>query len=651
MSTAYYNSEEQQQLVTINGLRYLLADLPVYNNLASLAGKITFGDYTRDSDENTSSKIWTEFTGGIGIENIREGSDEGSYWYGTLNAKTPFQMTLGRETLEFTDAYLPLGDFADTFYATDALTLFTWNEATLALTDTTHLVGATPVGPGVEWDDDFWIPCGSSGVAQYSGTANAVVNTAVKAVDLLDFDGHLYAITTDRQLYQYDGTTWTSLATFKWPDTPRKLIVYMNRLEDDILYVVTNRGLLAWDKTNVTFIRTRFQVPQHSDNGRGVATWRVGEDLYYSAGLQVYQYNVGGTQPMGPAGKEGLPARLRGKIASMAPSFNYLFALVEGAAETVPVTDNAVLDEGMYYDDALYGSENTAVGSLMEFTGSGWHVAWESAGASGTARWATTSSTSTHDRIFWGYGSTLYTQKLSKTSALPRQLWEAGEARFAPSGYLDTGWFDGNMFGYSKTASHLEVNVANVSDTAWFAVDYALDNEEGFPHALTGPVTVADNGTSKGKIVLPFGVETIDVDGVTGQFSRGVSFNRIRFRVRLETSDPTESAIIDSLVFKFVKQAIPYALYSLSINLDFDEEVFGRTAAEMDKEITDLLVADEFAWVRLGDFNKPVFRGLITADRGPKRTGYDQRSLRTLSVIEYRLPGYDGPPAGYEHEP
>jgi hypothetical protein len=138
---------------------------------------------------------------------------------------------------------------------------------------------------------------------------------------------------------------------------------------------------------------------------------------------------------------------------------------------------------------------------------------------------------------------------------------------------------------------------------------------------------------------------------VNGPFSRGLSFNRIRFRVRMETSDPTESAIIDSLVFKFVKQAQPYALYSLTLDLNIDVESMGRTASEIDAELQALIVADEFAWIRLGDFNKPVFRGLVTAERGPRRTGNDQRSVRTISVIEYPLEGSEGLPVTYAYEP
>ena len=821
-ATHYYEGSEQTMIATIDGKRYLLSAPPIYNNMATTGGKITFGDYTRDSDENSSSKIWFDFSGGIGVENIREGSDEGSYWYGYMNAKSPYQLSLPRETLTLTNVRYPLGNFGGYFWATDGVTLFRWDEDTLTFIDSTYTMGAIPVpGKCMTFDDVFWIPCGSAGVVQFNGSSNSTLDSAVKAVDLYEFDNHLYAITTDKKLQMYDGSTWASQATFLWGDTPRSLLVYMNRLEDDILYIVTDRGLVAWDKSNTTSIRTRFNVPIFQDNGRGAVVWRPGENLYYPAGMQVYQYNTGGTLPLGPGGRQGVPARVRGRIVDMEPSFNSMFALIEGASETAEPSDvasvelsnpdfdvndddwsivftdaditttfardaaedasdgtgagefaftantgaqgvssiirlgeavpaaegveftysawvkvsdidlvpqlaitwldasdatisevesdlwapalntweevvlvatapadsvtayvgcrledrnaaggttgsmwiddltferdvlGAYLEGGSYYDDALESTtlSTSAMATVMEFTGSGWHPAWESPVPSGVAFSIVGSSELDHERMFWGYGTSIYTQKLSKTSALVRQQWEAEEARFASSGYIDTGWFDGNMFSYLKTADRLEVNVANVTTDSWFAVDYRIDNDSVWV-PLTGPVYVADEGGTEGKIVLPFGVETINVDGVEAEFSRGLTFNRIRFRIRMETSDAAESCIIDSLVFKYIKQGQPYPLFQLSIDVSSrSEEVLGRTASEIRADLTELTRARQFSWVRLGDFNAPVFRGLITAESGVNKTGNDQAASRKISVVGYPLTGYDGLPAGYTYEP
>ncbi len=820
MTNYFYEGGERHNLVTINGKHYLLAAPPTYQNMGALGGKVTFGDYTRESDENSSAKIWTDFTGGIGVDSIREGADDGGYWYGYLNAKSPFQLTLGRETLELTNVKYPLAGLGGTFYATDGVTYFRWDELVGEFVDTEYDFGATPIpGNSAVFGDKLWTPCGAAGVMEFDGSSNGVLDTAVRAIDLLEFDNHLYAITTDKKLCQFDGSAWTDLETFKWGDTPRSLCIYMNRLEDDILYIATDRGLISWDKTNLTSFRTRMQVPAFYDNGLGVAVWRAGEDLYYSSGMQVYQYSVGSSIPVGPGGRQGVPARVRGKIVDLEPSHNSLFALIEGAAEVEPpeteyvvplsnpsfavdtsdwaayfkpsqwtaalsfdagededgiggsakyqitvnsgpqhaavtilhdavpvtagsqyelrvackvsttnlvpspavmwldVSDNvlgttaggltpistgtwhplsltatapagavtamvgvmvsdvnvgggttgsawidsvrfvrplvgAYLEGGMHYDYPLEGTgiATTAMATVMEYTGSGWHPCWESPAANGRAFSIVKSSELDHERVFWGYGDSVFTQKLSKTSSLIRQQWEAKEARFAPSGYLDTGWFDGNMYDSEKLADRLVINVTNVTSDSWFAVDYRVDNEDIWT-PLSGPISAATDGV-RGKVVIPLGDTPIDVDGVQATFAWGKPFDRIRFRIRMETSDADESCVIDSIVLKYVKQTDFYPLFSLTIDAGTkSDEILGRTPSQIKAELRELTQNRRFSWLRLGDFNNPVMRVLLTAERGDDATGNDQRAFRTITVIGYPLPGYDGVPADYHYEP
>src|SRR6188768_1591051 len=363
--SAPYELSERWGTIEINGKLYQ-ARQGQWQKGNSLAGKATFGDYTRTSDTNQSSKIWTTFAAGIGVEHIREGSDEGNFWYGTLDGVSPYMLSLNRETLEYDTASYGMGDFNGSFYALDdADNIMEWDEATLAFTDTGHNLTSVPLRDGFEWNDKLMIPLGAAGVATYDGTGDATIDTAIKAVDMLDFDGDLYAITTDKELVSFDGTTWTTIASFKWNDTPRKLIVYMNRLEDDILYVATNRGLLAYDKTNTTLIRTRFQVPVHYDNGLGVAVWRVGEDLFYSAGMDVYLYSVSAAANQGPSGKEGVPDPVRGRIIDLKASFNALYALIEGTNTADEVDETVEIDEMSLMDDPLYGSSTAANATLM----------------------------------------------------------------------------------------------------------------------------------------------------------------------------------------------------------------------------------------------------------------------------------------------
>ena len=138
MSTPAYENSESWGTIRINHLPY--PAIPArWQKLGSLAAKNTFGDYTRTSDTNQSSKIWSTFAAGIGVEHIREGSDEGNYWYGNLDGKSPFMLSLNRETLEYADVRYGLGDFGGAFYALDdSGNILSWDEDTLDFTDTTY---------------------------------------------------------------------------------------------------------------------------------------------------------------------------------------------------------------------------------------------------------------------------------------------------------------------------------------------------------------------------------------------------------------------------------------------------------------------------------------------------------------------------------
>ena len=139
--------------------------------------------------------------------------------------------------------------------------------------------------------------------------------------------------------------------------------------------------------------------------------------------------------------------------------------------------------------------------------------------------------------------------------------------------------------------------------------------------------------------------------GVDALLARGTEFDRIRFRVRMATDDPTRTPIIDSLILKYVSSTQPYEVTEYTIDLTFEREMFGRTAAEMRAELDAKVLARQFSWVMTGDANKPVFRALITAAQGLNDTAIDQRARRTYSVIEYPLAGYEARPADYVYTP
>lgn len=104
------------EIVYINDRPYYCTQ-EEYQQLATLLGKVSFGDYTKDSDMLISSKIYSSFTGGGQVDRTaREGGDEGRFWFGSLNTSYPSQLGLADEVRTMEYAGLPLGDLGNTFY-------------------------------------------------------------------------------------------------------------------------------------------------------------------------------------------------------------------------------------------------------------------------------------------------------------------------------------------------------------------------------------------------------------------------------------------------------------------------------------------------------------------------------------------------------
>jgi hypothetical protein len=111
-----------------------LDDLPYqvpmeeYNQLATMLGKVTFGDFTADSDMLISSKIWNSLVGGMNAHRLREGQDDNNYGFSSgIDTTYPEQIGMLPKTVTVATAKYPLGDFEDAFYLASANALYSWN--------------------------------------------------------------------------------------------------------------------------------------------------------------------------------------------------------------------------------------------------------------------------------------------------------------------------------------------------------------------------------------------------------------------------------------------------------------------------------------------------------------------------------------------
>lgn len=609
-----------------------------YQNLATFARKTTSGNPNREDDDLISSKIWTGFAGGIGVENNTDVADDGKCWDSTVWSRDPNKMTLNRRVVKVADYDFPLGDLGSSFYAATTTTVHKWNATTRTMGASLGTLTAAPVGRATAWNGKLYIPCGASG---YQTTNGATVDAIVATVKAIGFayvssfiDTRLYALCTDGTLRSTsDGTVWTVDATLSSSETPRRILIWMDRQEQDTIFLVTNRSVYAYDPVSTYLIRTRLsEMPPHPDNGLGAATWRPGEDLYVSFGLQAMQYASGMSQiaPVGPDRRDGLPDELRGRIVDLCPEFNSLVALIEGVA--VDVVEPASEFDSGHEDEPTEIAPTTALSTVLAYNGFGWHTLWRS-GDVGTAAWVCVSG---YDySVWWGWNGDLYTINLGRSFANPSQQFRVGEGDFEATGMLDTGWFDGNMREFDKLASHFEVNLEDASATESITVEYKTDWDGDWT-----PLGVA---TAIGKTIMPFGITTTD-EGTS--FSEGLVFRRIRFRLTWARSgsDTSLTPVLDSFLLKHIRLPLSGATYSVTIPLELGPEGWGgRRAGAIKQEIDALIVKPGFVRLQHGtEDDAASHRVRLSFVQGSDKTGQDDTGVRNISLIVVPLSGFEG---------
>ena len=627
--------------IRLNENRYFVVPSVGYNNLASWANqKVSFGDYTRDSDDILSSKIWTQFVNGIGYDRIREGSDEGVCWYSNLWTRTPYQLTLNRRVDSVSGIKYPLGDLERNFFGATDTKVHPVDASTLAVgTALTNDLAGPPVNKGREFEGNQYIPLGTAGYAYHDGTTVTNSTAIDNVVDFIVWDAtepRMLGLCSDGGLHEtFDGVSWNEVARLNSAYIPRKLVHYVDRQENEAVYIVHSKGVAAYDPVSDVLIPTRLVFPAHPDNGKGAAMWRIGEDLFISAGLGTYRYNLASISPVGLDRNSGIPAEFRGYITDFEPEHNALLAYVRGKPVVEESDPDIEIDPGQN-SESIDMSDTQARTLLAAFTGFGWHVVWESADTTGEPNWVVVSEGDETYRIWWGYGvdadDRCYTQIVPRSFSNPKQLLEVGEGDFESTGYIDTGWFDANMQEFDKVADRFEVRLDAASTTEHVEVYYRTDFQTGW--------TLLGTANTVGRTTMYFGVDTTTDNK---QFSYGIAFQRIRFRLVFNRgADPTLAPMLDSFVLKFRKLPLETATFDLMFPLDF-EDCYGRAPWQVKQELDDLMSARTFVRLQLdSDPEAPSKRVSLSLVGGEDSTGDDYRGFRRVTVIGINAEGYDG---------
>jgi hypothetical protein len=547
----------------------------------------------------------------------------------------PYQLSLLPKVTTISGAKWVLGDVAGAMYGMDSSrNLMIWDEGNSIWTDTTADIDQNPVHRGTAYGGKLYIPHGANGYTIFTPASSETLNTGRKPLDFIVWDDRLFMIGSDGLLsYTTDGTNWTDVLTLDSSITPRKLTIYFDRSDNNVIMLATNVGLFTYDPTSDSFKRSQMRLPPHPDNGLGFEVWRPGEDAFVSAGLQVYRYTGAATVPMGPDRSEGVPPQFRGRFVDFIAEHNSLIGLLEGVSTSSSASPEIVMDPGIGMDEEFEISFSTALSSLFAWSGLGWHPKWFSPDDTGSSTWQAVSSASDAYRLWWGYGDTTYTIPLSRSFANPRQRWISGEIEFEETGYVDTGWIDHNMREFDKIASHVEINMEHATEDEVANVYYRTDYTEAW--------TLLGQANTIGRTDFPFIVEVQD-DGTN--FSRGLTYRRIRFKVELARgSDDTQSPFVDSFALKYIKVPQDSAYFTITIPLRFEEEWEGRTKDEIRESVEDMLTDDIFHRLEYGsDLDRPSRRVRFSRFNSPVQSGLNPIANITLTAIEVPLVNYDG---------
>ncbi len=639
--------------------------------------KLTIGDATKDSDDFISSWVVSNLSGGGQIENINEGSDTSRFWDGTAETRFAGMVTTPPK-IDVTGLganVYPVGESGGNFWVSVYRTLKNVDGAGLATGGNLITAGTAltnePGGPGTPFqgtaaNELLFIPwytnaggfaagystargqTGSCTVTNYTATAydGNYENGSPGATSFKVLDQTLYAIDGLGILWYTTNTTTWNVQMNEYGDSPLKLPAGQvpKRLEifywtdgSPALHCVTDSNLYMFNQFASRWELTNLQFPPHPYFGKASCVWRPGEDLWVSAGMDCVRLTAAGVivPLVGLSRDDGVPWNYNGYIKQFIPEASHLYALVEGGTASVtPVYTNR-----SYTTNATVGAPQTVgttsqqMHSMYAWTGLGWHRLWEAqaAGATATLTYAMIDGRANNYRLYWGSGNNLCSIALRRSFHNPKQGWMSGVDQFASVGFFETGKFDANMRGFNKLASHVTVFMENANANATATISYRTDITMAAYQAA--PLTATEwvelgEVSATGTTILNFAEET--VTGYTGQFSRGVDFNWIQFRVLFELTDADDPPIMEHFVFHYTK--IPQDTSSFIFEVPLPPDTFmGRTSKKMADDLAALIEANQFCIFK---HKGNQYRVRVAGVAGSEPVGDEGGGVRQVNLIE-----------------
>ncbi len=605
--------------------------------LGTFPTKQLIGDANRSNHTVLSELIMSDWSGGVGVDNVNEATDATRCWWSTVETLHPHAVALRRLSRKYVGTggvCRVLGDFGDVLRVAWGKRLAGVQITSAgAVTDTTTATLAfEPVGPGVTFAgtggvNRFFIPLGANGYQVLTaGGALGTTITDIKPVAFCRFRNKLYALGTDgRVSYTLTGDAagWTTQATLDASYAPRNILEFYDGQNNPMLHVVSDERVFAFVPETGELEPTQAKYPPHPHHALASAVWRT--DLYVSVGIGGNRY-TGGTYT-GDSGldrDDGAPKEFSSagaRFVAFADTQNYLIGLLQGSR--VAGTDGAMIVSDVDPHDPVFAS-GSAQSALMAWNGEGWHPLWVATSATAEPTGMLLSTANDAYRVCWALeDGTLWWQDL------PIQFHNAKQRtteHFEPEGYLEVGNLDFGMTGADKLLMAIEVRSRDCTATERIVMEYAINDGAW---TTLGEVT---DSTSVAR--MRFGITRPHDDGRL-RF-KGAVAERIRLRAWLyRGADDTKTPILESI--GIVYQKVADTLVSYRFQVDCSMEDHGTYKGMSNEGLQDFLEsllglgANEL----LAFCHRKRWRNVrVSGVSGQDRTGEDLRGNREVTLLE-----------------
>lgn len=594
--------------------------------------KQVIGEWDGVSHQIMSSFVQSSWMGGGQITDSQEASDTDRY-YSIASLETRFvrSLTLLPKATKITgpnqNRVQMLGDLVvnrvrRTYVAFGtAMRRIEGNLLTGSFT-----LAADPVAEGVSFRiggvNTLFIPLGDAGYQTFDGTTLSSLNTSFEPIGFSVHSRKIWAIDADGNIANsLNGTSWTTVWQVDAAHINRGLVTYMDRSEAPAIHTIADDAVFALDEGVPALYETELSYPPTSRTGVAWEKWRT--DLYIAIGLGLLRYTLGTINAAGIDRDDSVGLEYSGYISNLERGFNDLFASINPFSIPGAVEEEFVVEHGL----EVYLSGKFATATIMRQNGGGgWHTAWRAPSPGGEITTLMTASNGDDYRLYWGWKGDLYYQQLSTDFDNPKYN---PTQEFESEGELISSWLDMGMQLDRMTLAAIETRVEFASPSNVINIDYQIDSDD-----------VANNWRPLAEITSP-GYKSFRT-GANGEFPTeqviktrydGVGFGRIRYRVRMRSTDG-KTPIINNIIISFIKRMRRLRSFEARINCSVDAEsdqTYGLSNEQRRAMLHRLIDSETFIPFL---YKQEWIMTKMSFSTGPEFVGADSRGDVDITLLE-----------------